>query len=595
MSATALQRLGLLLLLLFVIRPTAAAISLPSIYGSHMVLQANQQGELWGMAGAGATVSVTVGADGHVPLVTAADAAGRFSVALPSMPASLAPVTITIESGADSLVLSDVLFGSVYVCSGQSNMELTVIATINATAEIAAAGSHGDGLRIMQVAKLGSYFNVSTPQTNLSLSIPWSRSSPGTVKGMSALCYYYGVEQATRYPDVPVGVVASSWGGTDVQVWSSPEALAKCGGPKKMSESDAIANTIADSTDYGASPPLPHSVDAIPSVPSTLWNAMIAPLMPLRLTGFLWYQGESNAANPTAYECQFPAKISQWRSNWPGAGASTPYIFVQIAPWPAHDVGLIAGIRYAQLKALELPSVGMVVAADIGDPAGAYHPIHPPWKQEVARRAAVIAENLVHGNTSVALQGPKPVNVTWSAWDDTWGKFHHGIANGVCSLTTGAAKGYLCGGIQITFDQPITLRNMQSDVYVGGFGGLQTGQGSGGGFELWNNNTPSLGDCDKPGKPSCASIPAMLGPSGDTLTSSLCTNCAAAGCPCKQPMAVTGILDDGRTLQLNVTYINGLPRTLKYAWHDYPTMTVFSTTGDRPAPPFNATIHASPK
>ena len=66
--------------------------------------------------------------------------------------------------------------------------------------------------------------------------------------------------------------------------------------------------------------------------------------------------------------------------------------------------------------------------------------------------------------------------------------------------------------------------------YNDGMSGLQTGQGGGGGFELWNNNTPSMSDCDKPGTPPCAIVPAMLGPSGEPLTSPLCTDCAS--CPC---------------------------------------------------------------
>ena len=179
----------------------------------------------------------------------------------------------------------------------------------------------------------------------------------------------------------------------------------------------------------------------------------------------------------------------------------------------------------------------------------------------MARRAAVIAENLVHGDKSVPLQGPTPVKVTWSSWDASWGAFHHGISSGVCAQTTGAGKGFLCGGIQITFDQPITFRNMLPSAFTNGISGLATGQGGGGGFELWNNNTPSLSDCDKPGKPPCTAVPSMLGPTGDVLTSPLCTDCD--GCPCKQPMEVTGIMADGKTLQLNVTFINGLPKTLK--------------------------------
>eukprot|EP01047_Picozoa_sp_COSAG01_P025819 COSAG01_NODE_1643_length_9640_cov_366.002725_8_plen_301_part_00 len=290
-------------------------------------------------------------------------------------------------------------------------------------------------------------------------------------------------------------------------------------------------------------------------------------------------------------QCQFPSKIKQWRADWPGATNSTPYIFVQLAPWPDHDVGGIAVQRYAQRAALSLPGVGMVVAADIGDPAGTYHPIHPPWKQEVSRRAAIIAENLVHGDQAVALQGPQPVRVSWAPWEDSWGHYHHEIASGVCGLTVGLAAGYLCGGIQVEFDQQIELRNVMPSAFPNGFSALATGQAQGGGFELWNNVT--LSDCGKPGFLPCAQVRMMLGPTGDVLTSPACTNCKI--CPCMQPMEVAGVLADGKTLQLNVTFISGLPLTLKYAWHDYPTMTVFAPQSGRPAPPFNATVHASPK
>ena len=134
-------------------------------------------------------MTVTLGADR--PLAATASAAdGRFSVTLPPQPASLTPRTLTVAAGAHKLTLSDVVFGSVYVCSGQSNMGLQVAATINATAEEAAAGSHGTGLRIMQVALADAYWNTTTAQDNLSVSIPWARAAPGNVGGMSAMCYY---------------------------------------------------------------------------------------------------------------------------------------------------------------------------------------------------------------------------------------------------------------------------------------------------------------------------------------------------------------------------------------------------------------------
>lgn len=174
----------------------------------------------------------------------------------------------------------------------------------------------------------------------------------------------------------------------------------------------------------------------------------------------------------------------------------------------------------------------------------------------------MIAENLVHGDTSVPLHGPAPLRVRWDPWDASWGNFHHHeLGAGVCSLTAGLAAGYLCGGIQVQFDQPIEIRNLAPSAFLDYFSGLQTGQGSGGGFELWNNF--SAQECGKPGSLPCDKTRSFLGPTGDLLTSPTCTNCAV--CPCVQPMEVFGVLADGHTLQLNVTFISGVPKTLKCA------------------------------
>lgn len=111
-------------------------------------------------------------------------------------------------------------------------MELAVQNSLNASEELARAGTHGAGFRIFQVAMLQDYCNVTEPQTNLTTSIPWGRPvAPGTdltesplgavgvnPAGMSAMCYYYGVELATAHPEIPVGMMASSWGGTAIEV-----------------------------------------------------------------------------------------------------------------------------------------------------------------------------------------------------------------------------------------------------------------------------------------------------------------------------------------------------------------------------------------
>jgi sialate O-acetylesterase len=198
--------------------PVGPALALPSIFHSSMVLQHSQPTAFWGVAWPGQKISVTL--SGSATLTTTAAAAdGRFAVTLPAQPPSLTPHTLTVTAEAHKLTLNDVVFGSVFVCSGQSNMGLQVAATINATEEIAAAGSHGTGLRLMQVATADAYWNVTTPQDNLTTSVPWGRASPANAGGFSALCYYFGVEQVRRYPAMPVGMIASAWGGTAIETW----------------------------------------------------------------------------------------------------------------------------------------------------------------------------------------------------------------------------------------------------------------------------------------------------------------------------------------------------------------------------------------
>ena len=182
----------------------------------------------------------------------------------------------------------------------------------------------------------------------------------------------------------------------------------------------------------------------------------------------------------------------------------------------------------------------------------------------MARRAALIAENFVYKNTSIPLQGPQPVSVTWDAWNVTWGSYHHD--SGISVVCNNNPNGWKCGGIRVKYDQPITLRSQY---------GAQYGMGGGTGFELWND---IMGKAEQ-GTTSSGSR---------QLVGALCMDCNA--CPCKQPMEVTGVLADGVTLQLNTTFVSGNPGTLKYAFHDYPTMIVFDAVHGRPAPPFNITI-----
>ena len=448
-------------------------------------------------------------------------------------------------------------------------VELPVASSLNGTAEAAASVKYAASMRIFQVALLPEYANVTVPQTNLTPSIPWSVPSSATTPSLSAFCYYHA-RQVIEAHGVPVGVVASSWGGTAIQPWMTPEALTKCpGDPLGAPPASALGVT-----DPGL------RAGGVPTLQSTLWNAMLAPLLPLKPTAFLWYQGESNAGRPVQYACLFPAMIQQWRDSW--NTPAVPFIFAQIAPWPDHNIGIIASLRYAQRAALALPVVGMVVTADIGDPSGGNHPIHPPWKQEVARRSALIGEALVFKNASVSPTGPMVVRAKWDAFDPSWGTFHFGSNPHGSFCATAHTKGWHCGGIQVTFDRAVTLSNIQCTAQAfsqgasrGGCGAL----GSSGGFELWNNVSGNA-----------TAHPGTVGPTGETLVSPLCTDCS--GCPCTAPAEVWGILPGSgeRTVQLNVTWVLGSLKTLKYGWADYPSMSVFSKADGRPAAPFNVTL-----
>ena len=270
----------------------ARALQLPTTWGSSMVLEANAPNKLWGLDASGSTVSVT--AFGRTYNATA-DSSGAWSVLIAAQPKSTLPSTISIAStSGGAATLSDVLVGYTVVCSGQSNMELNVGATYNYVTETADADALGATLRIFQVAMLDAYAGATTPQTNLSASIPWTRASSASVSSFSALCYFFGAELVKKHPDTPIGLLASSWGGTAIQPWMSPAALNSCkGAAPAPTHEELAASADPGLATVGRLALLSRggSKDAFPTNGSCLYNSMIFPLMqnPRRMLG--WYQG----------------------------------------------------------------------------------------------------------------------------------------------------------------------------------------------------------------------------------------------------------------------------------------------------------------
>jgi len=394
-----------------------ADVRLPAVFGDHMVLQRDTAVPVWGWAEAGEKVTVTLG--GQTKTATA-DRDGKWSVRLGALKAG-GPHTLKVE-GKTALEVSDVLVGEVWLCSGQSNMAMSVRGCNNYEAEQAAAKL--PKIRMMTVARTAA----ESPQSDCKGT--WAVCSPETVGGFSATAYFFGRELHKRL-DVPVGLINSSWGGTPVQSWT---ALADQKAEKKLKDlldgwerriaaydpQKAQANYEKQLAAWrerakkakaaGRRPPRrPRKASdqrLSPHRPANLYNAMIVPLAPYAIRGAIWYQGESNAGryNASLYGMQLAMMIRNWRRLW-GQG-DFPFEWVQLPNFqaaqkqPVETTGWVI-VQEEMLKTLKVPNTGMAVTIDIGEARN----IHPKNKQDVGKRLALWALAKTYGKDVVA-SGP---------------------------------------------------------------------------------------------------------------------------------------------------------------------------------------------
>jgi sialate O-acetylesterase len=405
-ARTALVSLCLSIVVLAV--SAKAAIRLPSVIGSNMVLQQQFEAPVWGWAEPGQTVCVRASWLWTHREATAGDNGG-WQVVLPT-PAGGGPYHITISDSDGATVLENILIGEVWVCSGQSNMQWTVGSSNNSEEEIANA-KYPD-IRLFYVTRK----IAETPQDDC-VGL-WQECSPETVPGFSAVAYFFG-RQIHKELKVPVGLIHTSWGGTPAEAWTRREILAanvdfkpileryqqavdkweqiQADYQKRVEEwKEASAKAKAEGTKAPGQPGQPYG-PGHPHSPAGLYNAMIAPLIPYGIQGVIWYQGESNAGRAYQYRTLFPAMIENWRDDW--KQGAFPFYFVQIAPYKDQT----PEIREAQLIALRnTVNTGMAVTMDIGNPTD----IHPKNKQDVGRRLALWALAKNHGYKDIVYSGP---------------------------------------------------------------------------------------------------------------------------------------------------------------------------------------------
>jgi len=341
-----------------------AETKLPSILGSHMVLQQGEKCPIWGWDDSGKVVTVEFAGQKYTAKVSDG---GRWEVHLDPMKANAKGQTLTIR-GSSKLELKDVLVGEVWLCSGQSNMEWTVSRSANPKEEIA-NGNH-PLIRHIKIPHRPS----AKPENNVP-STGWQPCTPKVVANFTAVGYYFG-RHLHKELNVPIGLIGSNWGGTRIEPWIPPVGFKSV---------PALKANFADKLDQFPSPTRGNGVNH--QSPLALYNGMISPLLPYTIKGALWYQGESNNGEGMLYHEKMKALIAGWRSVW--NNPELPFYFVQLAPfrYGSDNDPRLPGIWQAQLETLKVPHTGMAVTTDITT----LRNIHPPNKQDVGKRLALWA------------------------------------------------------------------------------------------------------------------------------------------------------------------------------------------------------------
>lgn len=364
--------------------PAVAVVKTPAIFGDHMVLQRNVRAPVWGTANPGEAVTVRIASR---KVTTRADANGKWMVRIGPFPAG-GPHTVTVSGEENTLTFQNVMFGEVWVASGQSNMEWPLIAARNGDAEV--RNANNPNLRLFVVAK------AVLPEPAVDCKGAWAECTPESARNFSAVAYFFG-RNLYRRLQIPIGLVQTAWGGTPAESWTS----------RKWLESDPdFAPIVARIPEPGQTTkkddPTKPAWDSW--TPTSLYNGMVAPIVPYAIAGVIWYQGESNAGRAYQYRKLFPAMIRCWREAW-GQG-DFPFLWVQLANFMkrATEPGesAWAELREAQTMTLSLPKTGQAVAIDIGEADD----IHPRNKQDVGMRLALQAQAVAYGDHNLLASGP---------------------------------------------------------------------------------------------------------------------------------------------------------------------------------------------
>ncbi len=338
------------------------------VFGDSMVLQRGKPNTIWGWTRPGQEVRVTI-ADCTAKTVAKDD--GRWSVVV-QPPSPGGPYTLVID-GPQHVEIHDLLVGDVWLCGGQSNMEMGLRRARNGSEEVKTADH--PKIRLFIVKQQGANTPAAVPQGSWKICSP-ENIAEGSWGGFSAVGYFFG-RRLQQDLDVPIGLVEDCVGGTPAEAWTSAETLRSLG----LSDTGSGPNT-----------------------PAVLYNGMIAPVAPLAISGAIWYQGESNADRAAQYRKLLPAMIADWRRAFDQGDFS--FYIVSLPAYMLHR-DTPSDDSWAQLRASQdfvantVTNSGLAVAIDVGDARD----VHPKDKREVGERLALVALAKHYGR-SIPYSGP---------------------------------------------------------------------------------------------------------------------------------------------------------------------------------------------
>ena len=344
---------------------SAQPLKLPTVIGSGMVLQQNENVNIWGWAKPSA--KITVKAQWLAEDVkTKADDEGKWIVSLSTPAGSYEKYSMSVSDGKSAIDLENVMIGEVWLCSGQSNMAWKTELCLDLKEEMEDAPNVGKHVRLFTTGRIRS----DKPEDDVP-DARWTGCTPETVASFSGVGYGFGIE-IQKALDVPVGLLQASYGGTFIEGWVSQDAIHN--GEKSATLTKGVNIINKGKTMWVGKE-------------SHLYNANIHPLLNVRIAGVIWYQGCTNVkANPVSYRDNLQGLIRSWRKEF--NNPEMPFYIAQIAPHTYVDQqGALLRESQDYVAATE-PGCELIVTNDGQEIPG---DVHPRLKKNVCHRFALCA------------------------------------------------------------------------------------------------------------------------------------------------------------------------------------------------------------